>query len=83
MVVPCPQTVAAIQVKEDQQEEDGSDVVAAKAAKKWPNFKQSQPKGQQATGKGGKSKGLCWLHQKFGEDCHRCADKKNCTWLGN
>ena len=73
----APQTVAAIQVEEDQQEEDSRDVVAAMAAKKRPNFKQ----GQQAAGKWGKS--LCWVHKKFGEDCYRCTGKKNCTWLGN
>ena len=59
--------MAAIQVEEDQQEEDGGDVIAAMAAKKWPYFKQGQPKGQQAARKGGKSKGLCWAHQKYME----------------
>ena len=85
MVVPRSpvQSVAAIQAKKNQQEEDGGDVVAAMASKKRPNFNQGQPKGQQAARKGGKSMGLCWAHQKYGEYCHRCADKKNCTWLRN
>ena len=69
VAVPAPQTVAAIQVEEELQEEDSGDVVAAMVAKKRPNFKQDQ----QATGKGGKRKGLCWAHQKFGEDYYRCA----------
>ena len=67
----APQTVAAIQVEENQQEEDKGDVVAAMAANKQPNFKQGQPKGQQAAGKDGKRKGLCCGYQKFGEDCYR------------
>ena len=78
-----PQMMAAIQVEEDQHEEDGGDVLTAMVAKKWPNFKQGQPKSQQAPRKGGKSRGLCWAHQKHGEDCYRYANKKNCTWSGN
>ena len=42
------------------------------AAKKWPTFKQ----GQQAAGKGGMSKGLCWAHQKHGEDCTDVATRR-------
>ena len=37
----APQTVATLQVKEDQQKEDSSDVVTAMAAKKWPTLKGS------------------------------------------
>ena len=39
----APQTVAAIQVEENLQEEYKGDVVAAMAANKQPNFKQGQP----------------------------------------
>ena len=37
--------------------------------------------GKSSKGKGGKY--LCFKHVQFGEDAFFCADKKNCTWLGN
>ena len=77
-----------------QTEEDTGEVCAAFLAKRRPQQKQGgqqgHHKGQQgqqvASGKSSKGKGgkyLCFKHAQFGEDAFFCADKKNCTWLGN
>ena len=87
-----PQAVAAVTTEEDQSD-DGGEVVAALPAKRWPQKKQGGPQGhnkgqqgQQMSGnKSGKAGGgsLCWRHTRYGEDAFRCADKKTCSWSGN
>ena len=43
----------------------------------------SQQNKQTASSKAGKVKYICFKHARYGEDAFSCADKKNCTWLGN
>ena len=86
-----PPPVAAIRAEEEQSEDDSGEAVASMPAKRRPHHKQGGQKGyykgqqgqQAARGKAGKSKGLCYKHQMFGEDAFNCSDKKNCTWSGN
>ena len=85
--------VAAVAVEEDQSD-DGGEVVAALPAKRRPQQKLGGPqghnKGQQghqvAGNKSCKAKGskyLCQKHATFGEDAWHCTDKRSCTWSGN